>query len=165
MCCRVRENICTIDPVFLVGIRIPLREYNNAFFVCVFVCVCVYIYIYIYILFIFSMSATHPPTTFLRHWGGGHEMTDTCSPCAVYTPVCMHGCSVISDSLWPPWTEEPSSATGQSWDFPSKNSWVGCHFLLQGLFPTWGLNLSLLNLLHWQAGSLVWMHLRKITGV
>ena len=29
-----------------------------------------------------------------------------------------------------------------------------CHVLLQGIFPTQGLNLSLLYLLHWQAGSL-----------
>ena len=27
------------------------------------------------------------------------------------------------------------------WDFPSKNTGVGCHFLLQGIFPTQGLNL------------------------
>ena len=26
------------------------------------------------------------------------------------------------------------------WDFPSKNTGVGCHFLLQGVFPTQGLN-------------------------
>ena len=26
------------------------------------------------------------------------------------------------------------------WDFPGKNTRVGCHFLLQGIFPTQGLN-------------------------
>ena len=31
---------------------------------------------------------------------------------------------------------------------------MGCHFLLQGIVPTQGLNLSLLCLLHWQAGYL-----------
>ena len=31
---------------------------------------------------------------------------------------------------------------------------MGCHALLQGIFPTQGLNLSLLRLLHWQADSL-----------
>ena len=30
---------------------------------------------------------------------------------------------------------------------------VSCHFLLQGLFPTWGSSLHLLHLLHWQVGS------------
>ena len=31
---------------------------------------------------------------------------------------------------------------------------MGCHSLLQGIFPTQGSNLHLLCLLHWQAGSL-----------
>ena len=31
---------------------------------------------------------------------------------------------------------------------------MGCHFLLQGIFPTQGSNLHLLCLLHWQVGSL-----------
>ena len=37
------------------------------------------------------------------------------------------------------------------WDFQGKYTRVGCHFLLQGMFPTQGSNL---HLLHWQAGSL-----------
>ena len=41
-----------------------------------------------------------------------------------------------------------------SWDFPGKNTGVGCHFLLLGIFPTQGLNPHLLYLLHWQASSL-----------
>ena len=40
------------------------------------------------------------------------------------------------------------------WDSPGKNTGVGCHFLLQGIFPTQGSNPRLLCLLHWQAGSL-----------
>ena len=36
-------------------------------------------------------------------------------------------------------------------DFPGKNTGVGCHFLLQGIFLTQGLNP---HLLHWQADSL-----------
>ena len=38
--------------------------------------------------------------------------------------------------------------------FPGKNTGVGSHFLLQGIFPTQGSNPSLLHLLHWQADSL-----------
>ena len=34
------------------------------------------------------------------------------------------------------------------WDFPGKNTRVGYHFLLQGIFPTQGSNLCLQ---HWQA--------------
>ena len=35
-----------------------------------------------------------------------------------------------------------------------KNTGVGCHFLLQGIFPTQGSKPHLLHLLHWQVGSL-----------
>ena len=37
---------------------------------------------------------------------------------------------------------------------PGKNTGVGCHALLQGIFLTQGLNPRLLCLLRWQAGSL-----------
>ena len=40
------------------------------------------------------------------------------------------------------------------WDFSGNNIGVGCHFLLQGIFPTQGLNLHLPCLLNWQADSL-----------
>ena len=40
------------------------------------------------------------------------------------------------------------------WDSPGKNTGVGCHALLQGIFPTQGSNLHLLGLLHWHMGSL-----------
>ena len=40
--------------------------------------------------------------------------------------------------------------------FPGKNTGVGCHFLLQGIFPTQG---STLCLLHWQGHSLLLHHL------
>ena len=50
-----------------------------------------------------------------------------------------------------PWTEEPARLLSP-WDFPGKNSGVGWHFLLQGIFLTQGLNP---HLLHWQANSLL----------
>ena len=40
------------------------------------------------------------------------------------------------------------------WDSPGKNTGVGCHCLLQGIFQTQGSNLRLLHLLHWQTDSL-----------
>ena len=48
--------------------------------------------------------------------------------------------------------------------FSGKNTGVGCHFLLLGIFLTQGLNPQLLSLLHWQADSLPlappgWLHL------
>ena len=39
------------------------------------------------------------------------------------------------------------------WNFPGKNTGVGCHFLLQEIFLTQGSNPSLLCLLLWQVGS------------
>ena len=40
------------------------------------------------------------------------------------------------------------------WDSPGKNTGVGCHALLQGIFLTQGLKLHFLCPLHWQAISL-----------
>ena len=57
-------------------------------------------------------------------------------------PYCMAcGCysDIVSDSLRP---HGLRSLVGYSpWDFPGKSTRVGCHFLLQGIFPTQGLNL------------------------
>ena len=50
------------------------------------------------------------------------------------------------------------------WDFPGKNSGVGCHFLSQGIFPTQGSNSCLLLLLHWQVDSLPLSHLGSLYG-
>ena len=41
-----------------------------------------------------------------------------------------------------------------SMEFSSKNTRVGCHFLIQQIFLTQGLNPSLLSLLNWQMDSL-----------
>ena len=46
--------------------------------------------------------------------------------------------------------------------FPGKNTGVGIHFLLQGIFPTQGLNLCLL---FWQADSLPLNHLGSPASV
>ena len=48
------------------------------------------------------------------------------------------------------------SSTGSSVQgiFHGKNSDVGCHFLLQGIFPNQGSNPCLSCLWHWQVGSL-----------
>ena len=43
-----------------------------------------------------------------------------------------------------PWTVGPARFICP-WDSPGKNTGVGCHFLLQGIFPTQGSNLCLLH--------------------
>ena len=70
--------------------------------------------------------------------------------------LCNYFCqvaSVVSDSLRP-LRLQPSRLLCP-WDSPGKNTGVGCHFLLQRIFPTQGSNPCLLCLLHWQAGSLL----------
>ena len=63
-------------------------------------------------------------------------------------------CSVMSDSFRPHGLEPIRLLC--PWDFPDKNTGVGCHFLLQGIFMTQGSNPCLL---HWQADSLPLHHL------
>ena len=54
---------------------------------------------------------------------------------------------VVSDSLWPPWTVASQTPLfmGLSW----QEYRVGCHFLLQGIFPTQGSNPCFPCLLNW----------------
>ena len=78
----------------------------------------------------------------------------------LYTPWSWCACvwihSVVSDSLWPHGLQ-PTRLLCPC-DSPGKNTGVGCHALLQGIFPTQGLNTCLLHLLHWQAGSWSWQY-------
>ena len=66
--------------------------------------------------------------------------------------MCMQSCP----TLWPQGL--CSTRLLCPWNFPSKNTGVGCHFLLQGIFQTQGSNPSFLRLLRWQAGSLPLHH-------
>ena len=66
-------------------------------------------------------------------------------------------CASMLSPIWlfaNPWTvtcQSPSSV-----EFSKQEHWSGCHFLLQGIFLSQGLNL---NLLHWMADSLPLHHL------
>ena len=68
--------------------------------------------------------------------------------------VCVLSHSVVSDSLRPHGLE-PTRLL-YPWDFSYKNTGVGCHSLLQKIFPTQGSNL---HLLQWQVNSLPLPHL------
>ena len=52
-------------------------------------------------------------------------------------------CSVVSNSLWPHGLQPTRLLP--PWDSPGKSTGVGCHFLLQGIFPTQGSNPGLLH--------------------
>ena len=60
--------------------------------------------------------------------------------------VCVCVCvsrSVVPNSLRPHGLQ--STRFLCPWDFPGRDTGVGCHFLLQGIFPTQGSNLGLLH--------------------
>ena len=70
-----------------------------------------------------------------------------------YLEICV--CAQSFSCVWlfaTPWTVACQAPL--SMEFPGKNTGVGCHFLLQGLFPTQGWNQCLLLLLNWQADCL-----------
>ena len=66
--------------------------------------------------------------------------------------MCVLSRSVVSRSLQPHGLQ--LTRLLGPWNFPGKNSEVGCYFLLQGIFQTQGLNSRLLCLLHQQVDSL-----------
>ena len=56
----------------------------------------------------------------------------------LYPCVYMPSRSVVYNSLRPHGMQ--ASMLFRPWDFPGKNTAVGCYFLPQGIFPTQGLN-------------------------
>ena len=75
----------------------------------------------------------------------------------VFYSLCVHAQLYLTlqpHGLWPARLLCP-------WNFLSKNTGMGCHFLLQGLFLTQGSNPCLLHLLHWQMDSLPLSHLES----
>ena len=93
---------------------------------------------------------------------GGEESTRlsnwtelSCWPLYASVCVCVCVCAQSLSHVWlfaTSWTIAHQAPL--SMEFSSKNTEVGCHFLLQRIFPTQGLNPCLLCLLHWQADSL-----------
>ena len=67
--------------------------------------------------------------------------------------------SVVSDSLRPHGLQPTRLLC--PWNSPGKNTEMGCHFLLQRIFPTQGSNPYLLFLLHWQVGFCRQSHLES----
>ena len=67
----------------------------------------------------------------------------------VYRCVCVLSRLQLFETPWTTALQAP-----RPWNSPGKNTGVGCHSLLQRIFPTQGSHLCLLNLLHWQGDSL-----------
>ena len=76
-----------------------------------------------------------------------------------YMCVCLvaQSCLTLCDPL------DCSPPDPCPWDFSGKNTGVGCHFLLQGIFQTQGLNTHLLHLLHWQC-TLIYQWSKYVCG-
>ena len=68
------------------------------------------------------------------------------SCCCLVTKLCLTLCDSMACS---------PARVFCPWDFPGKNTGVGCHFLLQGIFLAQESNPCLL---HWQADSLPLSH-------
>ena len=106
---------------------------------------------------IFPTQGLHPHLLCLLHWQVGSLPSDTPGKPSKQIWIPPETPSVsrvvilvwLFATLWMIAHQAPLSR-----DFPGKNTGVGCHFLLQGIFLTQGLNLCFLHLLHWQASSL-----------
>ena len=80
---------------------------------------------------------------------------------SIVMPYCILTDTIFKCSMW-----EKTERTGKRFAslqeclplsvevFQARNTRVGCRFLLQGIFPTLGLNPHPLHLLHWQEGCL-----------
>ena len=66
--------------------------------------------------------------------------------------LCIFNHLVVFDSYATPWTVAHQAPL--SVGFSRQEYWSGCHFFLQGIPPTQGLNGRPLHLLHWQVDSL-----------
>ena len=66
--------------------------------------------------------------------------------------LCAQLLSWVCCGLW-------STSFLCAWNFPGKDTGMGCYFLLQRIFLTQELNPGLLRLLHWQVNSLPLCHL------
>ena len=63
--------------------------------------------------------------------------------------ACLFSCVQLSVIIW-----TVAARFLCLWNFPGKNTGVGCHFFLQGMFLTKRSNPCLLSLLHWQVDFL-----------
>ena len=73
------------------------------------------------------------------------------------THCCVCECSVMFGS-WHPYELQPARLFCPQ-DFPGRNTGVGCHFLLRGIFLTQRSNPHFFHLLHWQLAFLPLSHL------
>ena len=117
-----------------------------------------------------SVTSTSPLSSAKqKHWlfPTGNAVNATCGSCSaccllryylheehlmyLSTSLLLFSHSVASDSLRPHGLQPAKLFS--PWESPGKNTGVGCHFLLQGIFPTQG---SCLYLLHYRQILYLW---------
>ena len=87
-----------------------------------------------------------------KHWQWASFLARFFTITLHWPHVCVLSCSVVSDSLRPHGLKPARLFC--PWDFPGKDTRMDCHLLLQGIFPTQGLNLHFLHFLHLQGDCL-----------
>ena len=88
------------------------------------------------ISFFWLLTSSHSLKPILYMINGFHHYTNI-------DHYSVRTCSFVSNSLR--FHGLQSTRILCPWDFPGKNTGVGCHFLLQGIFPTQGYNSCLLH--------------------
>ena len=106
-------------------------EGDTAYYVCIFYVLCSVCCI--------KLPNTHKPLNFIQ--GSSIPLNIWSPPKGAMLVSVSH--PVVPYSLRPHGLQ-PSRPLCP-WDFPRKDTGVGCHFLLQGIFPTQGSNLGLLH--------------------
>ena len=90
----------------------------------------------------------------LQYFGHLMQRTDSLEKTLMLERLMVKGEG--DDRGWDGWIASPHGLQSTRllcpWDFPGKDTGVGCHILLQGIFPTQGLNPGLLHcrqILYW----------------
>jgi len=107
-----------------------------------------------------TITISHWEETYFQRGEGECRLLHTrhCAKCFIFVVVVQ-----LLSHVWlfvTPWTVARQAPL--PWDSPGKNSWIGCCFLLQGIFPTQGSNP---RLLHWQADCLPLSYLGSPSAV
>ena len=134
------QSNMTLNPAPQRSIFNDWNKISNYFFIYI---VIFYIIIYIYSIHLLFSSRTSPLHSLCDKEPGNKVVV----------------CARVLNHVWlfATWWPQPTRLLCP-WGYPGKNTGVGCHFLLQGIFPTQGSNPSLLPLLncrrilhHWKS--------------
>ena len=140
MCLCVSLSVCFCDSLS-VCVCFSLSVVCISFSLCVYLCDTLSVYVCLSLRDSFSVCVclyfSVKQKTFNNSFTLGPQSL-ICDYFQVPKDYLMH--AVVSNSLWPHGLQPTKLLCPQN--FPGKNTGAGCHFLLQGIFPTQGSNLS-----------------------